>query len=144
MQKLKSQNGQALSVFELCLVVGIIIMLVFWLFVGSDIILNYQKRGNDNLRENTCESVAMVESNNGMNCPLDGRSDTCPHYTSNGYVSYYDDISNTLVESKPYGYNDYNVMKIGNQKYYGPEGSMVIKVYCQEGHIQYSWEIGKQ
>ena len=100
--------------------------------------------GNDSLTANTAESVARINSNNGLNCPVDGSDGRCPHWTSSGYVAYYDNVGNTIVGEKPYGYNEDSTMVIDGKKYYGDPGTMVIKVVCSEGKITLSWEEGRQ
>ncbi len=141
-RKIKNQDGLMFSWFEGSLLTGIIVMvLVFGVIIGK-IVLDDQKKGDDNLRENNALSIALVESNNGSNCPLDGNSGMCIHHTRDGYVSYYDDISNTLVADKPMGYNSYHLMKIGETHYYGRPKTMVLVVVCKDQTVSVRWEEG--
>lgn len=143
MKKLGGNRGE-ISVLELILIPLIVFFAVFFLIQGGDWMKIRVNHGNDGLTANTAESVARINSNNGLNCPVDGSSGRCPHWTSSGYIAYYDNVGNTIVGEKPYGYNEDSTMVIDGKKYYGDPGTMVIKVVCSEGKITLSWEEGRQ
>lgn len=132
------------SQLEVILITGIVIMCVFFAGLYVRWHVNQQAKGDDALMENTADSVARINSNNGLNCPVDGSSGPCPHWTSEGWVAYYDNGINTIVGDKPRGYNEYTTMEINGIKYHGARNTMVIKVVCREGYMQLSWEKGKE
>jgi hypothetical protein len=144
-RKLKSTSG-GVSRREVLLVALIAVMTLFFAFEGMHFLDMQQRKGNDALRENTAISVARVNSNNGMNCVVDGCGSTgyCPHYSTIGYIGYFDNIGNIIVGEKPKGYNEYNKMEIGKNTYYGDPGTMVLKVVAREGEVTVSWEKGKE
>lgn len=109
---------------------------------------NQQAIGDDALMVNTADSVARINSNNGMNCVVnncEGNKDgvVCTHLLSQGYVGYFDHGSNTIVGIKPYGYNEYTEMKADGVTYYGAVNSMVIQVIAKEGKMALSWVPGR-
>ena len=144
-QKLKEQYGYT-NLFELILIVAIIIMAAVYFLWGGNWMKQRMNHGNDSLAANTADSVARINSNNGLNCVVDGCGSTghCPHWTSTGYIGYFDNVSNKIVGEKPKGYNEYSTMEIGKQQYHGDPGTMVIKVLAKEGQIVLSWELGRQ
>lgn len=101
--------------------------------------------GNDGLYANTALSVAKVNSLNGIQCPVnecEKANEICTHYTSQGYIGYFDGESNTIVGYKPKGYNSSSELEIDGQEYTGAVGTMVIRVTCNEGDIKLDWVTG--
>ena len=143
--KLRDTKGGS-NLLTVLLVTAIILMIGIYFLLGGNWMLVRWEHGNDGLRANTADSIARVNSNNGMNCVVDGCGSTgiCPHYSTIGYIGYYDDIGNKIVGEKTRGYNEYDHMEIGKKKYYGDPGTMVIKVVAKEGEITLSWEKGKE
>lgn len=65
------------------------------------------RRGNDANYVNTCESVAKVNRLNGIHCSVDGclnANEDCVHHHSNGYIDYFDSVSNSIVAHKTKGW----------------------------------------
>ena len=145
MRKLLTKEGSA-NLLEVILITAIVVMAAVYFFLGGNWMKLRMDHGNDSLAANTADSVARVNSNNGLNCVVDGcgSSGHCPHWSSLGYIGYFDNIGNKIVGEKPKGYNEYSTMEIGRQQYHGEPGMMVIKVMAKEGEIVVSWELGKQ
>lgn len=145
MRKLLTKEGSA-NLLEVILITAIVVMAAVYFFLGGNWMKLRMDHGNDSLAANTADSVARVNSNNGLNCVVDGcgSSGHCPHWSSLGYIGYFDNIGNKIVGEKPKGYNEYSTMEIGRQQYHGEPGTMVIKVMAKEGEIVVSWELGKQ
>ena len=145
MRKLLTKEGSA-NLLEVILITAIVVMTAVYFFLGGNWMKLRMDHGNDSLAANTADSVARVNSNNGLNCVVDGcgSSGHCPHWSSLGYIGYFDNIGNKIVGEKPKGYNEYSTMEIGRQQYHGEPGTMVIKVMAKEGEIVVSWELGKQ
>ena len=145
MKKIIDNKGSA-SLFEVILITAIIIMTAIYFFLGGNWMKIRMNHGNDSLAANTADSVARINSNNGLNCVVDGcgSSGHCPHWSSLGYIGYFDNIGNKIVGEKPKGYNEYSTMEIGRNQFHGDPGTMVIKVIAKEGEIVVSWELGKQ
>ena len=145
MRKLLTKEGSA-NLLEVILITAIVVMTAVYFFLGGNWMKLRMDHGNDSLAANTADSVARVNSNNGLNCVVDGcgSSGHCPHWSSLGYIGYFDNIGNKIVGEKPKGYNEYSTMEIGRQQYHGEPGTMVIKVIAKEGEIVVSWELGKQ
>jgi len=101
------------------------------------------ENGNDSLMANTAESIALVNSSNGLNCPVCGNEGHCQHWTSEGYIGYFDNISNTIVGEIPKGYNENTTMEIDGKMYYGDRYTMVLQVKTSEEHLTVSWQKGK-
>jgi len=143
--KLRKTDGYT-NLLEFVLIAAIVVMAAAYFFLGGSWMKYRMNHGNDGLAANTAESVARVNSNNGANCPVDncGSSGHCPHWTSEGYVGYFDNIGNIIVGSRPKGYNEFSTMEVENRQYHGDPGTMVIKVTAAEGEIIVSWELGKQ
>lgn len=144
-RKLLERRGSA-NLFEVILITAIIIMAAIYFLWGGNWMKLRMNHGNDSLAANTADSVARINSNNGLNCCVDGCGSTghCPHWSSIGYIGYFDHIGNKIVGEKPEGYNEYSTMEIGRQQFHGAPGTMVIKVIAKEGEIVVSWELGKQ
>lgn len=143
-RKLSEQAGS--SLLEVILIIAIVIMAGVYFFWGGAWMKYRINHGDDSLAANTAESVARVNSNNGLNCVVDGcgSSGHCPHWSYNGYIGYFDNISNKIVADRPKGYNEYQTMEIGKRQFHGDPGTMVIKVLAKEGEVVLSWELGKQ
>ena len=146
---LNNRKGK-ISRFETILILVIIACLAFFVFIGLKWEKDSLDTGNDSLRENTAKSVAIVNSNNGIQCMIKDcpsySGGTCTHqYGTDGYFGYYDDVSNTIVGDLPSGYNDGTEMNIDGKKYYGDRGTMVIKVTIEPGEEPVlSWVKGKE
>ena len=145
MRKLLNKDGSA-SLLEVILIAAIAVMALIYFLMGGNWMKERLNHGNDSLAVNTADSVARINSNNGMNCVVDGCGSTghCPHWSSLGYIGYFDHISNKIIGEKTKGYNEYSTMEIGRQQYHGDPGTMVIKVIARDGAIVLSWELGKQ
>lgn len=144
-KKLTETKGGS-SLLVVILTTAIFIMIAIYLLLGGNWMKIRMNHGNDGLMANTADSIARVNSNNGMNCVVDGCGSTgyCPHYSTIGYIGYFDNIGNIIVGEKPKGYNEYERMEIGDKVFYGEPGTMVIRVVAREGEVTLSWETGKQ
>ncbi len=140
-------NKGRMSLIEIIALLCIGVEVVF--LVGSaygwlDI---HMSSGNDGGYVNTCESVAKVNSLNGVNCPVNncGNSDgSCVHHTSQGYIGYFDSVSNTIVASKPKGYNSSANPSVNGKSYVGEVGKMVLEVRVNNGNIDIWWTGGSE
>ncbi len=103
------------------------------------------RSGNDKTYINTCESVAKVNSLNGIQCPVDDCSNshgTCEHYISGKYVGYYDINSHKIVGNKIKGYNDSQDPEIDGNEYMGEKDTMILEVIVEDNTIQLLWTGG--
>ncbi|NCB32313.1 MAG: hypothetical protein EOM64_00280 [Erysipelotrichia bacterium] len=143
-KKLNNRSG-SVSLLELILIIGISIESVFLIFVFGRYLVRQQAKGDDALMVNTADSIARVNSNNGLNCVVNdcASQGVCTHHQDDGYTGYFDNKTNTIAGILPYGYNEYTVMEADGQEYYGAVNTMVIKVTAEEGVIQVSWVPGK-
>lgn len=119
-----------INLLELFIILLICVELLF--IVKSAFVWTYNKinKGNDALILNTCESVAKANSLDGYDCPVNdcAKDKLCTHKVGNYYVGYYDNVSNTIVGNKVAGYNSNN-----------NPGTMIIKITCGNGTINYEW-----
>lgn len=144
-KKIRDRTG-SISRLELLLIIGICIESVFLVYQFSRYLVNQQAKGDDALMVNTADSVARINSNNGMNCVVNdcgNSTGVCTHHHDEGYIGYFDNVTNTIVGTLPSGYNEYTVMEADNQEYYGAVNSMVIQVVAKEGVMELSWVPGK-
>lgn len=148
MNKVKQKVG-SVSQFELTLIIGICIMILFFVLQGFGFLNHCVENGNDTLIANTAESVALINSNNGAECVVKDcggytNGKHCTHWNGYGYVGYYDDVRNTFVADKPKGYNENPRVKIQNKRYYGARNTLVIKAEIKDGEVILSWVKGKR
>ena len=87
MRKLLTKEGSA-NLLEVILITAIVVMAAVYFFLGGNWMKLRMDHGNDSLAANTADSVARVNSNNGLNCVVDGcgSSGHCPHWSSLGYI----------------------------------------------------------
>ncbi|SHK26522.1 hypothetical protein [Hespellia stercorisuis] len=140
MKKLKNKKG--FSTIELLCTSFIAVFVIFLLILAF---LWYRKQvrmGDDQMLVNTAESVASLNTVGGDCVVRSCGGGNCVHLTSKGYVGYFDHPTNSIYGEKKSGYNEYKVMKIGDKKYYGDPGTMVIKVVSRDGELTLSWVKG--
>jgi len=144
MQKLKDRKGN-ISVVEIFIIFLLCLEALYLLYKGGSWLAQEATGGNDRFLENTAESTAVVESLNGLQCPVYGCSDQtfCTHQQGEWYVGYFDEKTHHIIAYAPKGYNQNKVMRIGNKKYYGDPGTMVIMIRCRNGEIELSWVKGR-
>ena len=145
-RKLRSTRG---SVSRREVLLGILIGLMCVYFASEFLryLARQQSVGDDALRANTAESVTIIQSNNGMDCPVrgcTGGKNGCIHKAGDKYVGYYDDVLNTIVGEKMYGYNESSRPRIDGKVYRGEPGTLVIKVTVGGGEVELDWETGKK
>lgn len=139
-------NKGRVSLIEIISLLLIGVEVVYLLGSGFGWIDFRVSSGNDGGYVNTCESVAKVNSLNGVQCPVNNCGDTsgnCVHHTSIGYVGYFDSVSNTIVASKPKGYNSSDNPDVHGKKFIGERGKMVLEVIVNNGEITVEWTRGK-
>lgn len=143
--KLSDTKG-AVSRREVLLTVLIAAMAVFFGVEFMRYLKGQQNKGDDALRANTAESVALINSNNGMGCPVNGcgnTTGTCAHYAGGKYSGFFDDVSNSVIAKRPAGYNEYGTMEIGGEVWHGAPGTMVIHVTTGGSEVKLNWETGR-
>jgi hypothetical protein len=135
-----SLPSKKLNRLEFFLILAILIMLSFIAYIFLSFHAREVARGNDALTENTAESVAKVNSNNGADCPVDScPGGNCIHKVGNQYVGYYDSVGNKILSYPTKGYNSGDTMTIGEKTYKGRPGSMVLRVKTGDHKIQMDW-----
>lgn len=141
---LKNNKGK-ISLLELIVLIVIAIEVIYYICSSYGWLDLHMSLGNDALYVNTAESVAKVNSLDGVDCPVnecEKGTQNCTHYTSVGYVGYFDSESNTIVGTKPKGYNSNANPKVDGTEYTGSVGTMVIRVTCKDGVITLDWVRG--
>ena len=144
MHILKNNKGR-ISLIELLALAFLIPAILFLGFKGVEWYYNSMRDGNDGMYVNTAESIAVINSLNGVQCPVDGcgGSAYCTHRRGDHFVGYYDNISHKIVGYKLAGYNQAKIMHVGEKKYSGDEGTMIIEVISGNGEIELNWVKGK-
>ncbi len=133
----------SVSVLEIIVIPLLIVEVLYLLWAGFSWYHRHVASGNDNMKLNTCESVAKVNSLNGMQCPVNGCDGTnCTHHIAGGYIGFYDNVSNTIVGEKTQGYNESEKEVIGKEEYFGEVNSLVIEVKVINGELKYRWVKG--
>ncbi|MDD3278078.1 MAG: hypothetical protein PHG16_04240 [Lachnospiraceae bacterium] len=99
---------------------------------------------SDQTIANTAESVAYSNMAGGCIVNDCGGSSGCEHQTAEGNVGYFDHPTNKIYGEKKAGYNEYKVMTIGDRKFYGDPGTMVLKVVAKDGAVTLSWVKGAE
>lgn len=135
------------SITPLALILIIIISIeaIYLGYKGYKWMSNNMSDGNDALYVNTAESEAKVNSLNGVDCPVHNcgnSSGDCIHHTSIGYVGYFDSVTNTIIATKPKGYNSQTNPKIDGKEYIGNVETMVIRVTVNNNMITLDWVKG--
>lgn len=139
---MKNTKG-SVSVLEVIVIPLLIVEVLYLLWAGFSWYHRHVAVGNDNMKLNTCESVAKVNSLNGMQCPVNGCDGTnCTHHITDGYIGFYDNVSNTIVGEKTQGYNESEKEVIGKEEYFGEVNSLVIEVKVINGELKYRWVKG--
>lgn len=142
---MKLNNKGRVTPIELVSIIVIIIGVGYILMNFFGLLNGYVSNGNDSLYANTAESVAKVNSLNGINCPVNdcGNSDgTCMHHTSLGYIGYFDSVTNTIVGEKVKGYNSDDNPDIDGVSYTGIRGTMILRITCENSEITLDWVSG--
>lgn len=142
----KIHNKQGYSRLELICSVGIGLILIFFIFTGIRWHHNSLAKGDDSLKVNSAESVAAVNLMengcvvNGCERSFDGR---CEHTDRRGRtIGYYDAVKKKIFADVPRGYNEFSEMRIGEEKYTGDVGAMVIRVTGDAGQVTLDWVKG--
>ena len=147
MQKMNLiNNKRGLSRIEVFCIVGIALIVLFAAYKGVVYYYGYMARGHDNLKVNSCESVAMMNlSTTGCvvnDCPS-ATGGTCVHIDKDGYtVGYYDAVERKIFAENRPGYNEYPEMKAGRKEYTGEKNTMVIMVKGKDSQFYLSWVEG--
>ncbi len=142
MKILGDKKGR-ISLLELVIIIALVLEGLFLLSKSFGWLGDKASGGDDRFLENTAESVARVNSLNGMSCPVDGcMGNDCVHRQGSYYVGYFDDISHKIFAYPKKGYNQNASMHIGKKKYYGEPGTMVIQVRCKDGTVELDWVEG--
>lgn len=138
-------NKGKINYFELGVILLISIELLWYLGISFGWLDNRTSLGNDALYANTALSIAKVNSLNGIQCPVnecEKGNQNCSHYSSEGYIGYFDSETNTIIGYKPKGYNSSDNPKIDNKEFVGKRGTMVIRITCKDGKIILDWVLG--
>jgi hypothetical protein len=147
-RKLSDCSGK-ISVLEMILIVFIVLMSGFVAYKCFEWVGNATAHGNDSLLANTAASEAAVNSNNGQECVVQNcpsrTGGVCAHIVNSdgATVGYLDKVTKHIVGEKPYGYNEYTEMDIGEEEYFGDKNTMVIQVKAEKGAISVSWVPGR-
>lgn len=135
------------TLLELVCIIVIILCGLYFIANSYGWLDSHMSTGNDALYANTALSVAKVNSLNGVDCPVNDCSDPsgeCIHYTSMGYVGYFDGDSNTIVGKKMKGYNSNPNPVIDDKSYVGNTATMVLRITCKNGDITLDWVRGEE
>lgn len=141
MKKLRRRKG--ISTVEMLCIIFLSVVAVSLIIMGLQWYRVQVRTGNDRMLVNTAESVARMNLV-GHECMVkscDGGV-TCTHQSAGGYVGYFDHPTNSIQGTPGAGYNEYKVMTIGDRKYYGKPGTMVIRVVNHDGEPELSWVEG--
>ena len=136
-----------MTLIDLLALILIVCEIVFLCIEGYDLMSIHVRRGNDANYVNTCESVAKVNRLNGIHCSVDGclnANEDCVHHHSNGYIDYFDSVSNSIVAHKTKGYNSCKNPEVQGKEYSGNAGEMILEVIVKDGTISVQWTGGKQ
>lgn len=142
---MKLNNKGRVTLIELISIIIIVGCCLYFMAASFGWLDTHMSNGNDGLYVNTCESVAKVNSLDGVICPVNDCGDTtgeCIHHTSVGYVGYFDGVSNTIVGSKVAGYNSSKDPDVDGVTYTGEVNSMILRVTCHNGTITLDWVKG--
>ena len=143
MNKLRSSKG--FSRIELICIVGISAVLLFFAYSALNWYHVSQLEAEDKIIANTALHTAEMNTVGSL-CPVnscDGQT-SCTHKTEEGYVGYFDYVSNTIYGERKKGYNQYREIKLSGKTYTGEAGSLVIKVVCTDGDIRLFWVKGRR
>lgn len=146
--KLADSSGK-ISVLEMMLIIFIALMSCFIIYQGIAWMGANTAHGNDSLLANTAASEAAVNSNNGLNCVVQNcpsrSGGVCSHQigTDGATVGYLDKVTKHIIGEKPYGYNEYTEMDIGDAQYFGAKNTMVLQVTAEKGKITVCWVPGR-
>jgi|GEM_PF-4362902 len=127
--KLNTDSGY--SVMETICTVGIICVLVLGVVFGVSYYRKKAAQGTDRLNAVTAKNLASVNINNTGAVLETGTF----AYT----VGYYDDESNSIVSTRPKGYNKSTVMTIDGVMYTGSPNTMVIRITNDNGTLKLEW-----
>ena len=139
---------EGLSRIELICICVLIAVAIGLAVCGITFYKHSTARGDDGMRENTCERVATVNLlENG--CVVSGcdrvMGETCIHELSDSFTyGYYDAVAKKVIAEKPEGYNEYKEMKIEGRSYSGEPNTMVIKVEGHGDKVKLSWVHGSE
>lgn len=130
----------SVSLLELLILFVLGIELIFILLNAFGWLSNKFSKGSDSFTLNTCETVAKINSSNGIDCPVNGCSGGyCTHKEGSSYVGYYDNVKNTIVADKVKGYNYKDNPTVAGKEFKGLSKTMIIKVTTGNGQIKYEW-----
>lgn len=140
MKKIKNKSG--VSTIEFFCITFIVVVAVILIALGFRWYHIKMCMGNDQMLVNTAESAARINAV-GSECPVRGcDGGECIHKTEEGYVGYFYRPSNSVRGKKGVGYNEYKIMKIGDEEYYGEPGTMIIQIVNHDGELTLSWVEG--
>ena len=134
-----------INLLELVILIVLGIELILILCNGFGWLGNKVSMGSNAFTLNTCESVAKVNSSNGIDCPVNdcAKGELCTHKVGDYYVGYFDNVKNTIVGYMVSGYNYEDNPVIDGRVFNGNVNTMIIRVTCDNGDIKYEWVKGK-
>lgn len=142
MKKIMDKKGRV-SFIELIVIIVLLLEGSYLLAKSFGWLGDKASGGDDRFLENTAESVARVNSLNGLSCPVDScPGGECAHRQGAYYVGYFDDVSHKITAYPKTGYNQNESMRIGSKKYNGEPGTMVIQIRCKDGTVELDWVQG--
>ena len=144
MKKIRENKGR-INLLELIIIIFLAIEGIFLGIKGLAWYYEEMTGGNDTFLVNTAYSTGVVNSLNGIQCPVSacGSSGQCTHKLGDDYVGYFDYYTHLIVEYPPEGYNQGKVMRIGDKYYFGNVGTMVIQILCHQDSVECKWVKGK-
>lgn len=144
MNKLKEIDG--LSRVETICLVGISCIGAALLVALGAYLLELMHEGNDANTLNTATSIASSQAHNACLVPhCTGQSDSShvSHLDSQGRaVAYYDKTTNSLVATKPSGYNESSHLTIDGMQTIVQASTFTIVAIQESGDITCSWVEG--
>lgn len=146
--KIREPGCAGLSRIELICIILLIAVALGLAIMGVMFYKHSMARGDDAMKENTCERVAtfnLLENGCVVTDCDRTKNEACIHEISDGVtIGYFNAVEKKVFADKPQGYNEFTKMKIGKRSYYGDVNTMVIMVRGEKDKVKLSWVPGSK